>query len=269
MAERQTRTVQVRVLARVWGFKSPLAHVKNNNPNRTPKIYAHRGASHDFPEHTLAAYMAGIEQGADGFECDLRLTKDSVPVLWHDATMERTAGCSGTIAFLTYEEIYDRYPQVMRLDEFLDLALLHKKDLALETKHPVPTSREIEAVLAKELISRQSEILTSGIEISVMSFSWLAIENVRRSMPDINTVMLLGSLRAKKRRRFTSAQTIGPDIAMLKTKPLFIDEAKKDGKRLFVWTVDEAHDVVFCAQKGVDVVITNKPSQARKVLGYP
>ncbi len=213
--------------------------------------------------------MAGIEQGAHGFECDLRLTKDSVPILWHDATMERTAGCSGTIAALNYEDIYDRYPQVVRLDEFLDLAILHKKDLALETKHPVPTSREIESVLAKELISRQSEILASGIEISVMSFSWLAIESIRRSMPDINTVMLLGSLKAKKRRRFTSAQTIGPDVKMLKSHPQFIDDAKNDGKRLFVWTVDDPQDVVFCAQKGIDVVITNKPSQARKALGYP
>ena len=235
----------------------------------TPKIYAHRGASYDFPEHTLAAYMAGIEQGADGFECDLRLTKDSVPILWHDATMDRTAGCSGTIAALTYEEIFERYPQVMRLDEFLTLAITERKDLALETKHPVATSREVEAVLAKELISRQTEILASGIEISVMSFSWLAIESIRRLMPDINTVMLLGSLRAKKRRRFTSAQTIGPDIEMIKSRPEFITDAKNDGKRLFVWTVDEAADVEFCAQNGADVVITNKPAQARKVLGYP
>ena len=39
-------------------------------------IYAHRGASADFPEHTLAAYEGAVAQGADGFECDLRLTKD-------------------------------------------------------------------------------------------------------------------------------------------------------------------------------------------------
>ncbi|CAB4829277.1 unannotated protein [freshwater metagenome] len=88
-------------------------------------------------------------------------------------------------------------------------------------------------------------------------------------MPDINTVILLESVRAKRRRRYSSAQTIGPDIDMIKSHPEFIDKAKADGKRLFVWTVDEAQDVQFCAQAGIDVVITNKPSQARKVLGYP
>ncbi|CAB4990397.1 unannotated protein [freshwater metagenome] len=244
--------------------------MKNTNPAQTmPKIYAHRGASYDFPEHTRAAYVAAIEQGADGFECDLRLTKDSVPILWHDATMERMAGTSGHIAALTYFEIKERYPQVMHFRDFLTFAIENKKDLALETKHPVPTGREIENILAKELDDHQTEILKSGIEISVMSFSWMAIESVRRSMPDINTVILLESVRAKRRRRYSSAQTIGPDIEMIKSHPEFIDKAKADGKRLFVWTVDEAQDVQFCAQAGIDVVITNKPSQARKVLGYP
>ena len=51
------------------------------------KIYAHRGASHDFPEMTMAAYESAVHQGADGLECDLRLTKDGVAVLWHDADL--------------------------------------------------------------------------------------------------------------------------------------------------------------------------------------
>ena len=48
------------------------------------KIYAHRGASLKFPEMSLVAYKAAIEEGADGFECDVRLTKDNQLVLWHD-----------------------------------------------------------------------------------------------------------------------------------------------------------------------------------------
>ena len=51
------------------------------------KIYAHRGASHDFPEMTMVAYENAVKQGADGFECDLRLTKDGIAVLWHDADL--------------------------------------------------------------------------------------------------------------------------------------------------------------------------------------
>jgi glycerophosphoryl diester phosphodiesterase len=53
------------------------------------KIYAHRGASYDYPEMTMAAFEEAVKQGADGVECDLRLSKDGVAVLWHDTDLHR------------------------------------------------------------------------------------------------------------------------------------------------------------------------------------
>ncbi|MFM8385055.1 MAG: glycerophosphodiester phosphodiesterase, partial [Actinomycetota bacterium] len=47
------------------------------------KIYAHRGFSYKYPEATRAAYQGAIEVGADGFECDVRLTKDGIAVCFH------------------------------------------------------------------------------------------------------------------------------------------------------------------------------------------
>lgn len=235
---------------------------------KLPKIYAHRGASADFPEHTRDAYMAAIAQGADGFECDVRLTKDSVPILWHDPTLERIVGTPGDIAGLTLRQIQDVYPQVMLFTDFLELAITNKKDLAIETKHPVPTGRKIEKVIEEELRIHKTEIENSGIEISMMSFSWMAIESISRTQ-ESNTVMLLDDAKGRYLARFTSAKTLGPSIEMIKERPHLITSAKEKGKRLFIWTVDEPQDVDFCAQNGIDVVITNKPAQARKVLGYP
>ena len=233
----------------------------------SPKIYAHRGASVDFPEHTRAAYEAAIHQGADGFECDVRLTKDSVPILWHDPTMERTAGYTGDIAALTFSQIQDRYPQVFCFTDFLELAITFKKDLAIETKHPVPSGRKIENVILEELKKYESQIAEAAIEISLMSFSWFAIESLFRSQ-ERNTVMLLDGTRGRILQKRSSAKTLGPSIEMIKGRPEIMTFAKENGKRLFIWTVDEASDVEFCAQNGIDVVITNNPAQARKVLGY-
>ena len=53
------------------------------------RIYAHRGASGDFPEGSKAAYLGAIEQGADGFECDVRLTKDKQIICYHDKDAKR------------------------------------------------------------------------------------------------------------------------------------------------------------------------------------
>ena len=232
-----------------------------------PKIYAHRGASVDFPEHTRAAYEGAIHQGADGFECDVRLTKDCVPILWHDPTMERIAGNTADIAALTFSQIQDRYPQVMRFNDFLEMAITFKKDLAIETKHPVPTGRKIENVILEELKKYETQIAEAAIELSLMSFSWFAVESLSRNQAR-NTVMLLDGTKGRVLGKRSSAKTLGPSIEMIKERPEIITFAKENGKRLFIWTVDEANDVEFCAQNGIDVVITNKPAQARKVLGY-
>ena len=68
-------------------------------------IYAHRGASVDFPEGSQAAYEAAISQGADGFECDVRLTKDLQIICYHDANTKRLSGIDLEVAKTNYEQL--------------------------------------------------------------------------------------------------------------------------------------------------------------------
>ena len=236
--------------------------------NKKMKFYAHRGASADFPEHTMAAYRGAIEQGALGFECDIRITKDEVPVLWHDANMKKEAKNSAIIANSTYAEVKSIYPALMTLNELLDLAIENKKSLALETKHPVPTGNRVEELVITELQRRKDAIKKSGINIAMMSFSWFAIEKIKKIDPTIKTVMLLGDITNKITRRFTSAQVIGPSVEMIKKSPELVREIKSSGKELYVWTVDSTEDLQYCASVGVDIVMTNRPAHARSVLGY-
>jgi glycerophosphoryl diester phosphodiesterase len=223
------------------------------------KIYAHRGSSIEHPELTMAAYKAAIDDGADGFECDVRITKDNQLVLWHDADMNRVAGNSARIADSTFNEIKRHYPQAITLDELLILARDNKKELAIETKHPVPTGSAVEKKVM-QLIAQEKPVA----DIHIMSFSWLALENVRKIDPTQSTVALLHDTFSFAMRRFTSANAIGPGITAFRKKP----HLNQDPRKLFVWTVDDADDMRFCAGNGVDVLITNTPSYARSVLGY-
>jgi glycerophosphoryl diester phosphodiesterase len=208
---------------------------------------------------SLVAYKAAIEEGADGFECDVRLTKDNQLVLWHDPDLQRITGSKARIADSTFNEIKREHPGVITLEELLILAREFKKELAIETKHPVPTANAVEKavmeLLAQEKITEQ---------VYVMSFSWLAIEMVRKINPEQKTVALLSDKYSLPMRRFTSATAIGPSISAF-TKNAYL---KKDPRELFVWSVDDAKDVLFCADNGVDVLITNNPANARSVLGY-
>lgn len=236
--------------------------------NKKMKFYAHRGASADFPEHTMAAYRGAIDQGALGFECDIRITKDEVPILWHDANMKKEAKSAAIIANRTYAEIKQIYPAVMTLNELLDLAIENKKSLALEIKHPVPTGNRVEELVIAELHKREGAIKKSGIDVVIMSFSWFAIEKIKKMDPRIKTVMLLGDFTKKITRRFTSAQVIGPSVEMIRKSPELVTEIKSSGKELYVWTVDSTEDLQYCASVGVDIVMTNRPAHARSVLGY-
>ena len=69
-------------------------------PNPNPWVIAHRGASADDAEHTLPAYLAAIDTGADGLECDVRLTRDGHLVCVHDRTVNRTSNGTGIVSEL-------------------------------------------------------------------------------------------------------------------------------------------------------------------------
>jgi glycerophosphoryl diester phosphodiesterase len=207
----------------------------------------------------MDAYKAAIDDGADGFECDVRITKDNQLVLWHDADMQRISGDSAVIANSTFSEIKQLYPQAIILEELLELARDNKKELAIETKHPVPTGSAVERKIV-ELLAQEKAVA----DIHIMSFSWLAIEKLRSFNPELSTVALLHDSYSFAMRRFTSARAIGPGITALRQRPYL----KRDPRNLFVWTVDSADDMRFCADNGVDVLITNTPSYARSVLGY-
>ena len=230
------------------------------------KIYAHRGASYDFPEMTMAAYEHAVKQGADGFECDLRLTKDGVAVLWHDADLKRRANNDAVVAEKTFKELKAIYPQLLELDEFLDFGITEKKSLLLETKHPVPSRTEIENQVVQKLHKEAKRIEKAGIDVTVMSFSWFAIERIKALDSKISTTYLLHDYTPWFSTRYSSAHSIGPGIGLLRKKPALAQKIKAAGKKLNVWTVDEPSDIILCRHLGVDNLITNRPAFAREVL---
>jgi glycerophosphoryl diester phosphodiesterase len=227
------------------------------------EIYAHRGASAEFPELTAAAYHAAVAQGADGFECDLRLSRDEVPVLWHNSSMVERAGHDGLIAEMTFSEIKRAYPQIITIDEFLDIAIDSGSGVLIETKHPVISGNRVEAILVE--ILRQRKVL-SKIQCSVMSFSWGAIEKLHRLDPFLPTTFLMSKKTLWMQAKFTSAQSIGPGIDLVRENPEIIEKIKKLGKSTAVWTVDDGADIELCRDLSVDIAITNTPARARAFL---
>ena len=225
-------------------------------------IYAHRGASSDFKEGSKAAYIGALAQGADGFECDVRLTKDKQIICYHDSDTSRLSNLDLKISKSSYKELKEKVDPYL-LDELLELAISNKKDLVIELKHPVLTGAMIEKLVHKLLKSRQAEIKSSGIQISLISFSFLA--TLRNLKSGYQTGYLI---KNPNLIRFNPAPVIALSIEIIRQNHGIVAAQHKRGKKVFIWTVNEAADLDLCSKVGVDVVITDKPEQARKLLGY-
>jgi len=221
-------------------------------------IYAHRGASSDFPEASKAAYQGAIDQGADGFECDVRLTKDQQIICYHDKHTKRLANLDLEIAKSTYNELKERI-NPYRLDELLDLATLNKKDLVIEFKHPVPTRSEIERAVHKLLASKRDEIAKSGIEILLISFSYLATLRNKKSAYSSGYL-----INKKVLARFNPTQFTVANIEIIKSDHSFVRNEQKKGKQVIAWTVNELCDLKLCQDLGLYAVITDYPARAPK-----
>ena len=214
----------------------------------------------------MAAYENAVKQGADGFECDLRLTKDGIAVLWHDADLKRRADSDAVIADSTYSQLKGIYPQIVKLDEFLDFAIAEKKSLLLETKHPVPSRAEIENRVVEKIHAEAKRIDKARVSVSIMSFSWFAIERVKALDKSIETTFLLHEQTPWFSARYSSAKSLGPGISLLRKKPALAKRIKETGRKLNVWTVDDPSDITLCQHLGVDNLITNRPGYVRDIL---
>ena len=227
------------------------------------RIYAHRGASGEFAEGSQAAYLAAIEQGCDGFECDVRLTKDKQIICYHDKDAKRLSNLDLKIADTNYDQL-KRAINPLKLEQLLDLAIKSKKDLVIESKHPVPTGGEIERAVHKLLKNKSKEIEQSGIEIFLISFSFLAtLRNKRSSYKS-------GYLVSKKiLAKFNQTDLIAVNIEIIRSDHSFVLNQMRKGKQVIVWTVNDEDDLKLCQDLGVEAVITDYPARVRKILGYP
>ena len=214
----------------------------------------------------MAAYEEAVKQGTDGFECDLRLSKDGVAVLWHDTDLQRCAENKAVVSGSTYVQLKSIYPQILNIDEILDFAISQNKSLFLETKHPVPSRTAIESLLVEKITSEAKRIKKAEIEVNVMSFSWLAIEHIKQLDKDIETTYLWNNFIPWFNALHSSARSLGPEITHLQKNPELANRIKGAGRKLNVWTVNDPSDIRLCYELGVDNLITDRPGFAREVI---
>ncbi|MGK5531299.1 glycerophosphodiester phosphodiesterase [Streptomyces sp. URMC 129] len=250
------------------------------------RVIAHRGASEDAPEHSLAAYRKAIEDGADGLECDVRLTADGHLVCVHDRRVNRTSNGRGAVSAMELAQLAEldfgswkapadrtetpdsadpERTTVLTLERLLRLVADAGRpvDLAIETKHPTRWAGQVE----ERLVTLLERHPLPG-QVRVMSFSARSLRRVHLAAPGVPTVFLMQFLLPRHRSgRLPPGNGIaGPGIRILRRDPEYVARAHRAGHEVHVWTVDDPADVELCARLGVDAVITNRPRTVRDQL---
>jgi glycerophosphoryl diester phosphodiesterase len=249
-------------------------------------VVAHRGASRELPEHTLAAFAAAVRQGADALECDVRLTADGHLVCVHDRRIDRTSNGHGPVSTLELAQLegldWGSWKQLAGPDreaaertQLLTLRRLlgfvagcdRRVELAIETKHPTRYGGLVERALAQVL----AEFGWNGPQapVRMMSFSLLAVRRMQRLAPGLPLAFLIDRMpypvRDGRLPRGVAIAAISVDL--LRSDPAYVRRAHALGNAVHVWTVDEPDDVGRCLDAGVDAIITNRPAEVLALLG--
>lgn len=249
-----------------------------------PQVVAHRGSSAAAAEHTLGAYVRALDEGAEGLECDVRLTADGHLVCVHDRTLKRVANNSGVVSTMRLDDLNDldvaawknpwwdlddeapevdeEYNKVLTLAKLLETVRDYERpiDLAIETKHPTRFGGLVERRLVETLDSYGWAGRDSPARI--MSFSPVALTRVERLAPDLEVVLLTESAYSWRLTSgvLSGGWIAGPGIDLLRENPRLGRRLSRAGRRIHVWTVNTVDDLDLCLELGVEAVITDRPA---------
>lgn len=236
--------------------------------------FGHRGASHDAPANTLAAFELAADCGADGVELDVMLTTDRQPVVIHDSTVDATTDGSGRVAEMTLAEIKEldagsyfdarfageRIPTLSEVFEALGQRLLFNVELKGTSARP----DGLEAIVA-EAISRHN--LVSRVIVS--SFNPLRLRRFRRLLPEVAIGYLhMPGLPLHQRWGWLMwgfpREADHPEQSLV--TPKYMAWARSRRLRVNTWVVNDPQRMANLRDMGVDMIITDRPDVLRAVL---
>ncbi len=232
------------------------------------KIFAHRGFSGRYPENTLLAFQKAVETGCHGIELDVHLTKDRVPVIIHDETLNRTTDGTGWVQDFSYEELC-RYNAAVRfagcssfekiptLRQYFQLIAPYKNFITnIELKTGVIWYEGIEAETLKildEFGRRETTIITS--------FNHLTVQKMKELAPGLKCGFLEESwlINPDVYCKAGGVECYHPYFPTM--APRELEKLQKAGVEVNVWTVNTDEEIQQMLRRGVDGIITNFPDR--------
>lgn len=238
-----------------------------------PLVIAHRGASRRAPENTLPAFRLAADMGADAIELDARLTADGAVVVHHDQTLDRTTTGTGRLAQCTRQELQsldagvkfgpafasEHIPTLDAVFESVGLRVLINIELK---SYETAFDRLVPAVVAL--------VRSHGLQRRVLlsCFSPLSLWTAFLLAPEIPRGLLVYAGQPRWMQalfpRITPCEAYHPQDAMADPRTIAVQHAR--GRRVNVWTVNDAGRMRDLLVQGCDGLITDAPDLARQAV---
>ena len=249
----------------------PLVYYAAQAVLRTPptgkaSVIAHRGGAATAPENTMAAFRKAVAQKADAIELDVQMTKDGVPVVIHDETVDRTTNGSGAVRDMTLEMIRaldaGEGEQVPTFEEVVALAKSAGVRIVPEAKSP-QLYPGVEAKILQVL--RDADYLDYTV---IQSFNASTLRRFRALDPDAALCALYGLWGFDISSPPGEAGYVCPMAEMVLLYPGMIRQAHREGRQVFVWFAATESPVAIKLLRffGADGFIVNDPAAARRAL---
>ncbi len=239
-------------------------------------IIAHRGASAYAPENTMAAFAKGVEMGADYIEFDVQMSKDGIPIIIHDNSLDRTTNGSGHISAYTLEELKTldagswfgkefAGETIPTFDEVLD-QFGGKINILIELKYPelYPGIEEKVAHALKEY----NLVKTNSDEIIIQSFNHASVKKSKELLPEIPHGVLVGKdwkyVSDTQLEEFaTYAYYFNPYFKIATAE--LVERVHLANMTMFPYTIKNQSDANKLYKLDVDGIITDYPEYATNV----
>lgn len=218
------------------------------------KIVGHRGARGLAPENTLASLRKALEHGVDEIEFDVRVTKDDVPILHHDADLTDPDQQKRLIAGYSFVELKKHKQDLTTLAEALDL-LNPKTSFYIEVKADVDVQPIIKLLKAR---------LAAGLDqaaIKLGSFSQKTLLDLHKSLPNITKIVIENWSSVRARRR---ADELGTKYISLNQRWLwsgFIKAVSRSGWKLYAFTLNDPAKAAHWQKHGLYGAVTDYPDR--------
>lgn len=243
------------------------------------QIIAHRGASFDAPENTLAAIQLAFDQRADACEVDVHLSKDRQIVVLHDADTRRTAGVARKTAAQSFAELQSL--EVGQWGKWKNRGFSEKIPLLADALAVVPEGHRlfIEIKCGPEILPELATVFHRACkppeQTVLIGFDYQTMKAAKALFPRIEVNWLVASPgRIQKIARLKqliekswAANLDGLDLnSRFRIDRQFASTIHNVGLKLYTWTVDDPRIARHHLEAGVDGITTNRPAWLREQL---